>query len=331
MYLIPLLAGMLSYVPGANRLMQLAIYRRYSDHSDPKKVARYHYSDWLRHLVTAHRNGAFGGGLPRVVAELGPGNSLGTGLCALLSGAEKYYAFDVVPYASTKIDVTVLDELVRLLKRRADIPDNAEFPIFGFEMDSYSFPSNVLNQDRLDEGISNDRVALIREQLLSLHNTSRSDQMIGYFAPYDRLDAVEPRSIDLVVGRWIMEHVDDLETMYKCMSCWLRTGGLASLTGDFSSHGFTKTWNGHWAYSDFFWNLMRGKHPWFINREPCSTHIELLTKYGFRILYKLIETRTADSIARESVSDKFKDLSEADFHARTAFIQAVKMQKTAQP
>ena len=49
--------------------------------------ASYCYSVWLRHLVTTA-----GCGLncnPRTVAELGPGDSLGVGLAALLSGAEK--------------------------------------------------------------------------------------------------------------------------------------------------------------------------------------------------------------------------------------------------
>jgi hypothetical protein len=45
--------------------------------------------------------------------------------------------------------------------------------------------------------------------------------MISYFAPYDGLDAVKPRSVDMVLGQWIMEHVDDSDTMLKQMSHWL--------------------------------------------------------------------------------------------------------------
>jgi hypothetical protein len=323
-YLKPLAAGILSYVPGANRFLNRVIYRRYLDPGDPQKIARYHYGDWLRHLVTAHRNGVFDERLPRVVAELGPGNSLGTGICALLSGAEEYYAFDVVPYNNIKTDVAVLDELVRLFKTRADIPDHAECRILGFGLDSYSFPSYVLTPDRLDVAICDDRVALIREQLLSLHTTSRSKQMISYFAPYDGLDVVRPASVDMVVGRNILEHVEDLGNMYKQISRWLRTGGLVSLTGDFSSHGFAKQWNGHWAYSDFLWKLMRGKHPWFINREPYSSQVKCLSKHGFRIIYEVAGGGTAGSIARESLSGRFRALSEADLFIRVAFVQAVK-------
>ena len=52
------------------------------------------------HLVMAHRSGL--STQPEVVAELGPGDSLGIGMAALLTGAEVYYAFDVVEYASNQ-------------------------------------------------------------------------------------------------------------------------------------------------------------------------------------------------------------------------------------
>ena len=66
--------------------------------------------------------------LPGVVAELGPGNSLGIGLSTLLSGADRYHAFDVVPHAQVNHNLAVLDELIALFKARADIPGPAEFP-----------------------------------------------------------------------------------------------------------------------------------------------------------------------------------------------------------
>ena len=55
---------------------------------------RYCYSVWLRHLVMASDGCLFE--YPKTVAELGPGDSIGIGLAALISGADEYYAFDVV-------------------------------------------------------------------------------------------------------------------------------------------------------------------------------------------------------------------------------------------
>ena len=36
------------------------------------------------------------------IAEIGPGDSIGVGLLALLLGVEKYYAFDVVKFANVE-------------------------------------------------------------------------------------------------------------------------------------------------------------------------------------------------------------------------------------
>ena len=45
---------------------------------------RYCYSAWLKHLVMAHQNNL--DPYPSTIAELGPGDSLGMGIAALLSG-----------------------------------------------------------------------------------------------------------------------------------------------------------------------------------------------------------------------------------------------------
>jgi hypothetical protein len=58
--------------------------------------ARYCYSVFLRHLIMLDRVGAPTD--PRVVAEIGPGASIGAGLAALLAGAETYYGFDIKAY-----------------------------------------------------------------------------------------------------------------------------------------------------------------------------------------------------------------------------------------
>ena len=92
-----LATGILSYVPGMNNFL----LRR----TGGTESARYCYSVWLRHLIMAYKNGLKSH--PQIIAELGPGDSLGMGLAALLSGAELYYGFDVVRYAHPKTNLSI--------------------------------------------------------------------------------------------------------------------------------------------------------------------------------------------------------------------------------
>src|SRR4051812_17852269 len=119
MVLRPLALGLTTYIPG---LRGLALRNRGTTHD-----ARYCYSVWLRHLVMASIGGAQP--YPRVVAELGPGRSLGIGLAALIGGAEHYCALDVVRLAADReANLTVFDQLVMLFRARTPIPGADEFP-----------------------------------------------------------------------------------------------------------------------------------------------------------------------------------------------------------
>ena len=75
----PVARGLLSYVPALNDVLP----SKTGGHTDS---APYCYGVWMKHLTLLHANGF--PGVPQTIAELGPGESLGVGLCALLSGVE---------------------------------------------------------------------------------------------------------------------------------------------------------------------------------------------------------------------------------------------------
>ncbi len=85
-----LLYGVATFVPGFKKLRIRGTGGTIS--------ARYCYSVWMRHLVIAKENGL--NTSPRIVAELGPGDSLGIGLAALIGGCDRYFAFDIVRFAN---------------------------------------------------------------------------------------------------------------------------------------------------------------------------------------------------------------------------------------
>lgn len=68
-----LIKGLLTYVPGAYKIFS----HKNTGGSDS---ARYCYYVWLRHLVMLYENRLSTD--PKIIAELGPGDSLGLGLCA---------------------------------------------------------------------------------------------------------------------------------------------------------------------------------------------------------------------------------------------------------
>src|SRR3954454_14027350 len=82
----PLVKGVLSFAVPALRSMRAPTFETTG--------ADYCYSVFLRHF--SHIAQLTGGGMPKNVAEFGPGSSIGVGLCALLAGATSYTGLDVV-------------------------------------------------------------------------------------------------------------------------------------------------------------------------------------------------------------------------------------------
>jgi SAM-dependent methyltransferase len=283
--------------------------------------ARYCYSVWLRHLVIAHMNGLSTD--PTTVAELGPGDSLGIGLAALLSGASSYYALDIVNFTNTERNLEVFDELVTLLNKRERIPDGAEFPEAHPRLDSYDFPAYILTDARLRDALDPRRVALIRATLTNLGHHADNQIGISYFAPWDDTAILKAGSVDLIYSQAVLEHVDELEHTYQTLYHWLKPGGVMSHQIDFRCHDAVKQWNGHWAFSDWTWRLMRGKRPYSLNREPHSTHLTLLIRNGFKVTCDL-RVKTTSEIKRKQLARRFQSLTDEDLCTSSALIQAIK-------
>jgi hypothetical protein len=143
-----LLYGMATFVPGVSRAFDKG--------TGGTNSARYCYSVWLRHLVLAHNNGL--SSYPRVVAELGPGDSIGIGLAALISGADRYFAFDIIEYATIDQDLIIFHELLELFRNRVDIPSAGEFPRTEPLLVDYRFPENILTEERLRASLAPPRI-----------------------------------------------------------------------------------------------------------------------------------------------------------------------------
>ena len=309
-----------TFVPGVTALplVRRKLAKRSLGTGGGAQSARYCYSVWLRHLLHANANHLNVD--PRHVAELGPGLSLGIGLAAILSGVERYYAFDVVAHQHAERNLAVFDELIALFQARAPIPRTDEFPAIGPDLPAYDFPRQLLDDERLERNLRPERLARVRE---ALRHCDSPQSMIQYRAPWHTQNAIERDSLDLVFSQAVLEHVDQLADTYRAIYEWLRPNGYMSHQIDFKCHDSAREWNGHWTYSDLKWKLVRGKDTWLINREPHSTHLRLMRESGFRIIEDTRVERSS-KLARSHLAPRFKTLTDEDLRTGDAFIQALK-------
>lgn len=308
MKLKSVLEGAVTLLPGAQ-----ALARRATGGTDS---ARYCYTVWLRHLVLAHRGGLRS--FPGIVAELGPGDSIGIGLAALLSGAKRYVGLDLVTHANLERNLAMLEQLIDLFSRRSPIPGAEEFPGVRPRLEHYEFPAHILSESRLEEALAPARLERIRGALRGV----AAQAMIEYCAPWHDAAVIRPGSADMIFSQAVLEHVDDLAGAYAGMRRWLRPGGLMSHQIDFGSHGTAHEWNGHWCYSDLAWKLVRGRRPYLLNRQPRSVHARLLAAEGFRIVLEQRVTLPS-GVARERLAPRFRDMPDDDLVTAGWFVQAV--------
>jgi SAM-dependent methyltransferase len=262
-------------------------------------------------------------GVPQAVAELGPGNSLGTGLAALISGASRYYAFDVMTYSPNDENLRIFDELVELFQCRAPIPDGGEFSAIKTSLDSYSFPNEILDDGALNEALDPARIRLIRKALKNGDQHLGTDPPISYVVPWMEEKNVIEGTVDMVFSMSVFEHIDDLDQAYAACGRWLRGGGVMSHEVDFRSHGLSLEWNGHWGFSRLIWRLIRGRRPFLINRKLHSDHIKYLENYGFEILANRSWVSRA-GIKRAGLAIEFAGMSNKDFYTSGAYLLSLR-------
>ena len=240
----PIVTGILSNIPG---LFSWWDSRRPMGNTSSASYAR---SVWRFHLENykSHKDGC----TPPVIAEFGPGATLGSCIAALCDGVGKAIALDVCPYASKDSkNLKMLDEL---------IPDS----------------------NRMME------YALLREAVIRVGSDDRKT-LLQYVAPWTDLNVLPEDSVDLIFSHSVMEHVSHPIEAYKAFSRWLKPGGIMSHKIDHSSHAITKSWNGHYAMSGVLWSMIVGGRPYLLNRMTPIQHRDAIQSVGFKILLEKFE------------------------------------------
>lgn len=309
-HLGPVFKGLATYIPG--------VYHAFGKREPIRaNSAEYYYDLWFKHLTWLWHNGMRR--LPETLAEFGPGNSLGLGVAALLSGVRHYCAFDVVEHESPAHTMEVFERMVEFFReRRGRFRDNHS-PDFDRFLDARRFPSHILTEERLAVSLAPERIEAIRRALVE--RDGDGPVTVRYVVPWNDPALMAEGSVDVIISHAVMEYVADLEAAYATCGRWLRPGGWMSHQIDLRSHDLTEEWNGNWAYSDTLWKLVVGRRPYFLNRQPCSRHLAAIEDAGFDIVCTLRGWR-ADGLTRAELAREWQNLSDEDLACAGLFVQA---------
>lgn len=279
--------------------------------------AAYCYSVWLRHLVQLQLHGLIHsvGELKRV-AEVGPGDSLGTGMAALYSGALQYTALDIIRHSDKDSNLQVNEQLLGLFLKKANIP-HREFPDLSPVLSDYLFPEQLLSDS--DCSFRN-CFNLIKQSVSSGY---RDDTVIQYLVPWMQEGHTPINTLDLIFSQAAMEHVDDIDRAYRLMYNMLRQGGIISHQVDFRAHEMTAAWDGHFYIRPFTWRILAHGRKYPMNRLPLSAHLKAIAAAGFSIVSVEKQTGSRSSLKRKPAVPR-TEFENEDLVTMGALIQAVK-------
>jgi methyltransferase family protein len=308
MTVMTLAKGLATWIPG--------VHRAFNDLKTGTGTASYCYGVWMKHLVLLCEHGMRD--MPRSVVELGPGSSIGTGLAALLSGAERYVGIDAVEHATADANLAVFRELCRLFEQRAPRPTRG-FPAFDEYLDARLFPSRILTDERLEESLAPHRLNRLQKAVEAL--SSPSPHPAIRYQTWRAGSGPGDAQFDLVFSHVVMNEVEDLEGTYARCAAWLRPGGWMSHQIDFTSLDTTPEWNGHRRYGEVTWKIISGRRPYFVNREPMGTHLRTMERVGFEIV-AAIRGRATGGLTREQHAERWRAFPDEDLDTQTGFIIA---------
>ena len=185
--LLPVSKGIASYVPGLYALRS----RRHVQAAN----AKYCYEVWIKHLTMLNEHDSVA--VPKTFAELGPGGSLGVGLAALLSGADTYYALDIIKYSEVDLSLALLRGLVDLFRNRT--------PVYtGWPIDSEVFPGHILTDDLLEATLAEPRIEEIHRALTAPDGRAGSIT-IEYTVPWNDPSVIRRGEVDLIVSQAVLD------------------------------------------------------------------------------------------------------------------------------
>lgn len=321
----PILGGVKSFVPGLD----------YAG-SGGTASAWYCYAVWTRHLAVLSAHGVRAAGATMI--ELGPGDTLGVSLAALLTGVSQVIGLDTVPHASASRNRQMFADLVALVSARTAPPNSNDLPDVRPYVPWLRTLDQLVDAQTLERALAPERLARIDQELAQTPGGPEATS-VRYVCPWTAA-TVPPASADLVISQAVLEYLphdgprrasdddsrvtgnDELARAFDAMHAWLRTGGVMSHQIDLMAP-FGPEWNAHWAVGDAAWALIVGRRPYYENRVPLSGYLELCARHGFEVLATHV-TPAPPGLTRDRLAPRFRALPAADYTARGVHLVARK-------
>lgn len=277
-----LIKGLMTYIPGIAPII------------DKKKLSTRHsgaqaefcYTLWLSILTLfsdkgiQHKFSAIG--------EIGNGGSLGVGICALLTGCEKYYSLEIDHILDKNLNLNILDELVVLFKNKTCISD--KYKKLNIKANSYEYPESLIEPLFLNEKF----IEEIRADIINEFKNSKRLMIVKNWHSHSALN------LDFIFSRAVMEHVLLPKNVYFGSATHLKVGSFMFHDIEFHSHGITKRIDGHFLIPGNLWKIIFGKRLYFLNRWSLNEHLTCITNNGFKII-QVEENYTNDSNTPEKI------------------------------
>jgi len=260
--------------------------------------------------------------LPNVILELGPGNTVGFGLVAMLLYESDYMSLDIGEFFDPTVNLVALDEIYEQLS--AGTFDSSDISINFMPKNHNTIQVRDIQKLSPSGTTISDRYYLLRSRIqeplpypLKERWTTPilQKETSSIFLSSRRIP--DPTRVEAVFSQAVLEHIDDLPGLFIHLVSTGAPGAIHSHHVDLSCHDLTREWNGHWAFSEAQWRIIRGRRPQFINRATESYLLTLFNNLDLPILHQERYRHTD----RPSIKDNLSRISSSpsDFSAESCY------------
>jgi SAM-dependent methyltransferase len=299
--------GLISYIP----LLHKNLAKIKSFKTGGTNNADYCISVFFKHAFLNNNDSL--SMIDKDICEVGPGDSIGVGICALIFGAKSYTAFDSYKFMDNALNIDVFNKITQSLLQR-NFQKSVEL-IKSINPKILTINDNLIIRLLSNSEINNE--ARINYIKWSIENINQVDSCLHYFVgDWDQLPT--SKYFDVIICQSVFEYFQNMSVSLKALKNFLKPNGIISTQIDYRGLQFSDEWYSHWGYPDYIWNLIKGKRPMVVNRLRHSQYLDIFSDHKLKI-EKLFEVKAENKHIRNLSFYKEKNISLRDLKTSGAY------------